>query len=266
MQTGLPMHSLRTETATARLALRALFVSDLHLGALTSRADAFLDFLRRVEADQIFLVGDIFEMWSGAPTRWRRPQTSVLEELGARRAAGVQVMYLPGNHDDSPRAAEFAADWGFEHKPHHLHQTLSGARYLVLHGDQFDARVLRSATMTRVGVRLEGMLHGMDRSVGRWRRRRVRIAGRVVPRFHRLMLVGNRYQQRLAQAAQTHACHGVICGHFHLAALHRRHGIVYANCGDWIDSLTAMTEGTDGILRLMRWCPQTRDLTVVAQA
>jgi len=260
------MHSLRDETADARLAVRALFVSDLHLGALTSRADAFLDFLRRVEADQIFLVGDIFEMWSGARLRWSDAQARVLRELGARRAAGARVTYLPGNHDGSPQAVDFAAHMGFEHKPHHLHETLTGARYLVLHGDQFDARALRSRTMTRVGLRIEGVLHGVDRSVGRWRKRPVRLAERVVPRFHRLMLVGNRYEQRLTRAARGHGCQGVICGHFHLAALHRRDGITYGNCGDWIESLTALAEGTDGVLRLMRWCPQARQMTVEAQA
>lgn len=260
------MHSYRPQIGTARLAVRALFVSDLHLGALNSRADAFLGFLNRVEADQIYLVGDIFEMWSGAPLRWSDAQARVLRDLGARRAAGARVVYLPGNHDDGPEAADFAAHLGFDHQPHQVHETLAGRRYLVLHGDQFDARVLRSQAMTRVGVRLEGVLHGMDRSVGRWRRRPVRLAQRVVPRFHRLLLVGNRYEQRLAQAARAQACHGVICGHFHRAALHPRDGITFGNCGDWIESLTALAEGTDGVMRLMRWCPVAGDLSVVGEA
>lgn len=250
----------------ARLALRSLFVSDLHLGAFASRAGAFLDFLRHVEADRIYLVGDIFELWSGARLYWSEDLSAVLQELQARTAAGVQVIYLPGNHDRQDHAAEFAARQGFRQIESDCYVTARGRRYLVTHGDQFDARFMRSHTMTRVGVRIEGALHGMDYAVGRLRRRPVRMAGRVVPRFHRMMLIGNRYQQRLSRHAREQGCHGIICGHFHKPALHERDGITYANCGDWLESLTALSEGTDGILRLMRWCPDTSALQMVAEA
>ncbi len=51
--------------------------------------------------------------------------------------------------------------------------------------------------------------------------------------------------------ARAEGLDGVICGHFHLAGLHREHGLVYANCGDWVDSATALVEGFDGTLQLM---------------
>ena len=43
--------------------LRSLFVSDLHLGAGAARAKEFLCFLRALEAETIYLVGDIFDIW-----------------------------------------------------------------------------------------------------------------------------------------------------------------------------------------------------------
>ena len=43
----------------------------------------------------------------------------------------------------------------------------------------------------------------------------------------------------------------MICGHFHIAALHDRNDIRYVNCGDWVDSMTAVAEGLDGTFRLI---------------
>lgn len=252
------------QAADARLVLRALFVSDLHLGAEASRAEAFLDFLRSVEAEYIYLVGDIFELWSGARIHWSAAQVAVLAELQARKAAGARVVYLPGNHDLAHHAADFAVRHGFEQISAHRHVTLTGRCYLVLHGDQFDAPALRSRAMTRIGVGADDLLRGMDRLLdrvlGRFLRRSVRPGGWLVRRFHLAVLLGHRHEWRLTRHARDEGCHGVICGHFHLAALRRRDGITYANCGDWIESLTALAEDPEGALQLLRWTPATRAL------
>ena len=42
---------------------RTLFVSDLHLGLGASQADLFLDFFKTVQAEKIYLVGDIIDFW-----------------------------------------------------------------------------------------------------------------------------------------------------------------------------------------------------------
>jgi UDP-2,3-diacylglucosamine pyrophosphatase LpxH len=45
----------------------------------------------------------------------------------------------------------------------------------------------------------------------------------------------------------------VVCGHIHRAKIEIIDGTLYANCGDWIESLTAIVEDTDGSLRLIHW-------------
>lgn len=67
-----------------------------------------------------------------------------------------------------------------------------------------------------------------------------------------MLRYGNRFEKRLAALARTHGQDGVICGHFHKAALHSDWGVVYANCGDWIESFTAIAETVDGQLHLLR--------------
>jgi UDP-2,3-diacylglucosamine pyrophosphatase LpxH len=39
---------------------------------------------------------------------------------------------------------------------------------------------------------------------------------------------------------------GVICGHVHTAAMREIDGVRYLNCGDWVDSCTAIVEHEGG--------------------
>jgi hypothetical protein len=51
----------------------------------------------------------------------------------------------------------------------------------------------------------------------------------------------------------------VICGHIHYATIHDEHGIRYMNCGDWVESCTALAEHEDGTFEIITWTdPQRR--------
>ena len=45
----------------------------------------------------------------------------------------------------------------------------------------------------------------------------------------------------------------VVCGHIHHAALRQIGPVLYTNCGDWVESRTAIAEHLDGRLELIRW-------------
>jgi hypothetical protein len=45
----------------------------------------------------------------------------------------------------------------------------------------------------------------------------------------------------------------VICGHIHHAVIHDRFGIRYINCGDWVESCTAVAEHADGRFEIITW-------------
>ena len=54
--------------------VRAMFLSDLHLGTRGCQAEKLLDFLRDYEADLIYLVGDIVDGWQ-LKSGWYWPQS-----------------------------------------------------------------------------------------------------------------------------------------------------------------------------------------------
>lgn len=46
--------------------VRAIFISDVHLGTRHCQAEQLLEFLRDYEADYLYLLGDIVDLWAMA--------------------------------------------------------------------------------------------------------------------------------------------------------------------------------------------------------
>ncbi|WGV15553.1 UDP-2,3-diacylglucosamine diphosphatase [Fuscovulum ytuae] len=240
---------------------RALFLSDLHLGALGGRADLVAGFLEAHSADTIFLVGDIFDIWHPLVLRWGTAERRVVELLRQRAEEGSRLVYLRGNHDAPYMSARCKSGLAGEIElpvapsDHAIHATGDGRRLLVIHGDVCDARPLRFHLLTRLGSRLDSLLLLLDSGL-----RRLRFAfgphGRgplklMLSAVNDLIYCNRAHERRLVALARAQGLDGVVCGHFHIAALHEEHGPLYVNCGDWVDSFTAVVETWDGRLQLL---------------
>lgn len=82
------------------LATRTAFISDVHLGTRGCRATELLGFLGRLQAETLYLVGDIVDFESLRRCHyWPRPHARVLEKLRAIARRGTRVIMVPGNHD-----------------------------------------------------------------------------------------------------------------------------------------------------------------------
>ncbi len=234
---------------------RTLFLSDLHLGALGSRADLILSFLQANRAETYVLVGDILDLWQPLLPHWTDEAQQVLHHLRARQQGGAVIHYLRGNHDPEPDDAPADKRLGVAAVDALIHHGKDQRRYLVLHGDVVDARIVRSHGMTRLGSRIDHLLRRLDRGLSRLRRGTPPEARSTIEALlagvNAMLYRGRRHERRLIAMARAHGADGVICGHFHIADLHDRHGMIYANCGDWLDSMTALAEGHDGSLQLV---------------
>ncbi len=234
---------------------RSLFLSDLHLGARGCRADRLLDFLRANTAAEIFLVGDILDLWHPPFPQWGSAQDQVLALLFRRAQQGTRITYLTGNHDTSMRLYLGDHLERITVAEEAVHKAADGRRYLVIHGDVADARILRWHLLTRLGSRLDWALRHLDDRLKRLRRTAAPESRSLIEALlagvTQAMALGTGYEARLIARAKRAGCDGVICGHFHKPALHDHHGLTYANCGDWVDSFTALAEDADGRLSLL---------------
>ncbi|MFN4058418.1 MAG: UDP-2,3-diacylglucosamine diphosphatase [Roseinatronobacter sp.] len=234
--------------------LRTLFLSDLHLGALGARADLALAFLKHCPADRYVLVGDILDLWQPLLPHWTRADQAVIDFLNARARAGAHLIYVRGNHDPNPLLIPDHARLTARHVQEYIHESADGGRFLVTHGDQVDSRLIRTHTMTRLGSLIDHSLRWLDRRLRRAMDTkpdtRTRIEGWLLA-FNALMYRGREHERSMVEMARARGLDGVICGHFHIAGLHRHFGLTYANCGDWMDSMTAIEDPGTGRLRLL---------------
>ena len=138
-------------TSTARR-YRALFISDVHLGTKGCQSGMLLDFLREVDADTIYLVGDIVDGWR-LKTAWYWPQehNDIVQKLLRKVRKGVRVVYIPGNHDEFLRNYLGTHFGGIEVADTAIHQAADGRRYLVVHGDTFDVVVRHARWLALLG-------------------------------------------------------------------------------------------------------------------
>lgn len=234
---------------------RTLFLSDLHLGALGARADLLLSLLEGWRADSYVLVGDVLDLWHPLLPHWTRHDQAVVDHLNRRRAEGARLVYVTGNHDPDPARAPANARIAAEPVGGLVHHGGDGRRYLVVHGDIVDSRLVRSHWMTRVGSLMDHGLRRLDRRL-RWLGGHTGGEARslvesVLSTVNGLAYARRSHERRLVSMARAAGLDGVICGHFHIAGLHDDHGRIYANCGDWVDSFTALVEARDGSLRLL---------------
>ena len=66
------------------------------------------------------------------------------------------------------------------------------------------------------------------------------------------------FETTLANEARRHGAEGVICGHIHYATIRDEQGIRYMNCGDWVESCTALAEHEDGRFEIITWTDPLR--------
>ncbi len=220
-------------------AYNTLILSDLHLGAETSRAREAARLLKQTSFQRLILLGDIF-----ADLNFARLKKEHWKFLGLIRKLsnprrGVEVVWVEGNHDH-----------GLTNVMSHLvgvrvYQEYSwnyaGLRHLAIHGHQFDGFQVSNVRLSRFGTMLYLQLQKLD------------LKGKPITRMiDRLNTRWLRMSEKVAEGALKYAgqkgTDRVFCGHTHDAMHAVKDGVHYYNCGGWVDShLTYITVNEQGV-------------------
>jgi UDP-2,3-diacylglucosamine pyrophosphatase LpxH len=249
---------------------RALFISDVHLGSAPAQAAMLIEFLRWNDADTIYLVGDIVDGWR-LRRSWHWPQlhNDVVQKILRKARKGARIIYVPGNHDEFLRDFQGSHFGGIEVVENVIHESADGQRYLVMHGDEFDL-VVRNARMiayfgdwaydfailcNRHISRVRRMLGLSYWSFSAWAKNRVKRAVNFIGAF----------EQAVADEARRRGVDGIICGHIHQPANREFGGVTYMNCGDWVETCSAIGENFDGTFEVLMWAEIRKRIPADAQ-
>ena len=239
------------EAKKAKLSVKTLFISDVHLGVPECKAAQASHFLRNTLCEKLVMNGDIIDAWhlrrSGG---WNKGHTHFVRTvLRKMEKEGTQVLYLRGNHDDIlDRFLPLKLE-NFHLTDEYIHQG-RGGDYLVVHGDGFDAVTTRHPWMAKAGAIGYNLLLKVNRLYNGWRHWRGKenfsLSRWVKLKVKSAVSFVGRYEEQLQQLAEWKKCRGIICGHIHQPANKMIGTVHYLNSGDWVESMTAILEHHDG--------------------
>lgn len=253
---------------------RTLWISDLHLGSTGAQAEDLLRFLRQTEVERIYLVGDIIDLWAlRRRPHWPRAHMEVVRHILSRAASGIEITYIPGNHDHALRIYSGQRFGQVMVAERALHVTADGRRLLVMHGDEFDRIIHKMPWLAHIGDVLYDWLRAFNRGKplddsgeGGMDQPHQTFSARAKYRVKKLVHYLSGFEKRVSQACAEARAHGIVCGHSHHAEIRRFREVLYCNDGDWVESRTALVEHHDGHLELLRWPAMAFDSRVSAQA
>jgi UDP-2,3-diacylglucosamine pyrophosphatase LpxH/glycosyltransferase involved in cell wall biosynthesis len=256
-----PVHALKDEAKKrkSKLTCRTVFLSDIHLGTPDSKADEVVDFLKHLRCSKLVLNGDIIDGWAlRRGGKWNSRHSRVIRKIiKMTERDKTEVIYLRGNHDEILERFLPMAFGRIRLAKEHIHETLDGKRYLVVHGDGFDSISTNHKWLALVGAVGYGFLLKVNRIYNGYRAWRGKeyysISKQVKARVKSAVSFVDRYEDLLQGLARHRKCDGIICGHIHTPENKQVGEIHYLNSGDWVESLTAIIEHMDGQMELVRY-------------
>lgn len=237
---------------------RTVFISDIHLGTRGCQAELLLDFIKHMECDTLYLVGDIIDGWKlKGGWYWPQSHNDVVQKILRLARKGVSVIYVPGNHDEVARDYCGVHFGGVVIARDAIHQTADGRRFLVTHGDEFDGVVQHAKWLAFLGdwayrtvLMLNTLFNHLRRRLGfgYWS-----LSAYLKVKVKNALHFIENFEGAVAEEARRRGVDGVICGHIHKAEMREIHGVTYVNDGDWVESCTALVEHLDGRLEILEW-------------
>ncbi len=237
---------------------RTIWISDIHLGTPGCQAERLLDFLKHHESDRLYLVGDIIDGWQlKRRWYWTQAHNDVVQKILRKARKGTRVTYIAGNHDEGARQFIGLAFGGIDIRDEAVHTTVDGRKFLVVHGDLYDAVVLYAKWLAIVGDHLYALILKLNRwfnhiraklgfdywSLSQYLKHKAKNAVNFMTQF----------ETAVAREASKRGFQGVVCGHIHRPQIKEIDGITYCNDGDWVESLSALVETFEGELRIVEW-------------
>lgn len=170
--------------------MKAIFLSDVHLrDAGSVKSKLVVRFLQEVAStyDDIYILGDLFDVWLGTSAYLVRHFRPVVQALKQLVEDGHRVHYLEGNHDFH-LGEYFSSSLGIRVYTDEIVEQWNGKRIYMAHGDlgnprdlgyrvlrkilrndlfHFGMKVLPQDMLFRVGLRSSELSRGYQKKVAR---------------------------------------------------------------------------------------------------
>jgi len=245
--------------------VRTAWISDVHLGTRGANAGALLNFLRRYDFETLYVVGDLIDIWQLRRGRyWPQPHNDVIQKILRKSRKGTRVIYIPGNHDEW--ISEFYGAYGnIVIQQRAIHRLADGRRMLVIHGHELDTVVQNVKWLAFAGDVGYQFLLSLNPAINFVRRRfglgYWSLSAYAKKRVKDAVSFIGRFEEEIVHYAKKFSVEAVLCGHIHSAAIRKFGDVMYYNCGDWVETCSALIERRDGAVEMVNYHPFSATLT-----
>ena len=246
------------ESKKSLITYKSLFISDVHLGTKGCQADKLLEFFKFSRSENLYLVGDMIDVWAMQKTfYWPQQHNDVIQKILRKARHGTKVFYIVGNHDEVFRKfiPMHFGDINIVNRV--IHETQLGKKYLVVHGDAWDGVMKYAKWLSKLGSIAYELLLRLNIVINFFRKLRGKsywsLAKFLKYKVKNAVKYIGEYERTVSDYAKRKNYDGIICGHIHHAEDQNFDGINYLNCGDWVESCTALAEKYDGTFEIIYW-------------
>lgn len=240
---------------------RTAWISDVHLGTRGSNAAVLLDFLRDYEVATLYIVGDLIDIWQlRRGIYWPQQHNDVIQKILRKARKGTRIVCIPGNHDEL--LGDFCGVYGnITIQRHAIHRLADGRRMLVLHGHELDTVVQNVKWLAFAGDAGYQFLLSLNPAINFFRRRfglgYWSLSAYAKKRVKDAVSFIGRFEEEIVRYARKFSVDAVLCGHIHSAAIRQLGDITYYNCGDWVETCSALVEHENGVIEMINHSPFT---------
>lgn len=235
----------------SRRHFKTIIVSDIHLGTAGAKAKEIVRFLRYNTCDTLILNGDVIDgwelknygSWKVPHTRFFKMVVKMMEEFNTK------VIYLHGNHDDFLDNILPVQIGNLSILMDYVYES-NGKKLYVVHGDIFDSVTTNLKWIAKLGSIGYTFLLWLNKGFNAIRRlfgkQPYSFSQYIKSKVKSAVSPTSNYEKQLSALAQLKNCEAIICGHTHKPAMKMIGNIQYMNSGDWVESMTALTEDFEG--------------------
>lgn len=228
-------------------------LSDIHLGTQHSKTEEVTRFLKSINCDRLILNGYIIDGWhlqKSGLSKWKAKHTDFFKVImKMMENFGTQVIYVRGNHDDFLDNLAPLNFYNIQIVKDCIYES-HGRRYYVTHGDIFDTVTTRMKWLAKLGDTGYTFLLWLNKVYNARRMKQGKpyysLSQSIKNKVKSAVSYVSDFEKELVTLARARKCDGVICGHIHHPANTYYDDIHYLNSGDWVETLSALTEDEDG--------------------
>jgi len=172
----------------------------------------------------------------------------VLKQILNFASKGTKVYYITGNHDEMLRKFE-GLKMGNIQILNKLELDLDGKKAFFFHGDIFDAIIIYSKWLAKIGaifydylILLNALINSVTKIL---RLKNIPLSKKIKNNVKSAVKFINHYEKGVIQMGLHKNYDFMVCGHIHQPEnrqyqVYEGKSVQYLNSGDWIENMTAL--------------------------